>query len=452
MPINDLNTWNPMLHIEVLRGGYVGDELLKRTISFTYIDRARKFDEVEWVLDNHDGYCTKIENIALGLVLRLRLGYLGAMIPPQTFIINKIAGGVGVNRDQRMSVADADAKITYHGRNRNAPGNLAGKGKIKKGMHAGPTQDITQHDLFLGSSSREKGGPRIFHVKCMSDAVKEIASRNGFYGPYAMVQDTTDRVDNVVIPGTMSDGEFLMLQADRYGYTYKIDHRGLHWHDDGWGKKTLKRPVERLVYGVSGDIETLRVVGDFKLPVPLNVKAHGRDHQTREGFVAQLDAANSKVKTAFTSFYMTGLPSPNQPNARSAPGARERMQALSRQESFITPETRQVASVEATNRFIKRHLGALKLEITCAGNPKLLATYMVLVGGTYTRLVDGIWWIDEAKHVFDGTTYKTSITVKQPPPKAKPGAVTEGMVWDDKFAHAGGKPIVSSILIKNLDR
>lgn len=452
MPVRDYNTWNPQLSMEVLKGGFLGSELRRRTLSLIYTDRASKFDEIEWELDNHDGYCTRAENIAVGLLFRIRLGYLGARIPPQTFIINKIAGGPGVNTRNRMSVGASASKIKYTGRNRNAPGQITGKGKIKKGKYAGPTSSVTNFDMFLGASAKQKGGTRIFHVRRTSDAVREIAARNGFSGPYAIIQDTPDVTENVVIPASKSDGEFLLQQATRFGYSFKIDHLGFHWHSERWGKSQTSGPVERLFYGSSGDIEDVRIVGDIKLPLPLQVQAKGRDHQVRMGHVTSMDANAAGLRGNTTSFYFLGLPDPDSPGGKSTPGSIDRLANLTRVEQFISPETVQVASVEATDRFIKRHLAALKLEIVCVGNPRLLAGRTVQVGGCFTRLVDGLWWIDEAKHMFSGATYKTKITVKKPPPpKTAKGKVQVGQIFDERFSGAGGKATSSSVYFKNLD-
>ena len=450
----EFNTWNPQIHMEVLRGGFLGTELRKRTLSLIYTDRATKFDEVEWVLDNHDGFCTRAENLAVGLLFRIRLGYLGAQIPPQTFIINKIKGGPGVNSRNRMSVGSAASKITYTGRNRNAPGNIKGKGKIKKGKYAGPTSSVTQWDMFLGASSKSKGGTRIFHVRRTSDAIRQIAARNGFSGPYAIIEDTDDRVENVVIPGTKTDGEFVLEQARRFGRTFKIDHRGFHWHADQWGKSELAGPVEHLSYGARRGytgITDIKIIGDIKLPLPLKVEASVRDHQVRLGQVASFDSLAAGLRGNTTGFYALGLPDPDSPGGKSILGAHDRLANLTRIEKFISPETVQVASTEATDRFIKRHLAALKLEVTCVGNPRLLAARTVYVGGCFTRLVDGLWWIEEAKHTFSGSTYTTKITVKKPPPKAKKAKITMGQILDELLIASGGKPVFTSQYYKNLD-
>jgi hypothetical protein len=127
MPVTEFNTWSRALHFKVHHGG-ISDEILReRTLEITYIDRAVRFDSIEWKLDNRDGLLTRPEYIALGLIVSVKIGYLDGSFPWKSFVITRLSGGVGVYGRRDPAVGDNEAVITYHGRNRNAPGGKPGK-------------------------------------------------------------------------------------------------------------------------------------------------------------------------------------------------------------------------------------------------------------------------------------------------------------------------------------
>jgi hypothetical protein len=71
----DYRTWNPVLNLDVVSGPFSAEELRERTLRFEIRDFARRYDEIEWTLDNRDGLMTRPEFLALGLLLRVRYGY-----------------------------------------------------------------------------------------------------------------------------------------------------------------------------------------------------------------------------------------------------------------------------------------------------------------------------------------------------------------------------------------
>ena len=113
------NSWNPNFHVEVLHGTIPGAELRDRTVSLTLIDNAREYDTIEWVLINNDGLLTRIENMALGLLVQVRIGYMDYTMNWRTFVISRMRGGVGVYGRANPAVSEDNSTITLSGRNRN---------------------------------------------------------------------------------------------------------------------------------------------------------------------------------------------------------------------------------------------------------------------------------------------------------------------------------------------
>jgi hypothetical protein len=127
MPCTDFSTWNPAFQVSVLSGVLTAEEMRVRTLRLTYVDRITEFDHIEWELNNADGELTRIENIAQGMIVRIKLGYIDGTFPWRSFIINRLHGGVGVYGKESFAVGESDSKITFYGRNRNAPGGKPGK-------------------------------------------------------------------------------------------------------------------------------------------------------------------------------------------------------------------------------------------------------------------------------------------------------------------------------------
>ena len=410
-------TWSRCANVAVVDGCIPAEEMRARTLSITYVDRVRNFDHIEWELDNSDGLLTRPEYIAAGMLVRLQLGYSDGTFPWKAFIINRIQGGVGVFGKERSSVGDAESRVTYHGRNRNAPGGrtsrrskrarapqkmLTKTGKPTKASRTyGSTSDVTLHEMVLS----QKQGPRTVTAATTSEAVEKIARRNGFTGAFAIIEPTEDPLDgkSISIPTGMSDGQYLQLLADSKGFIFKVDDFGLHWHSDTWvGAKP--KLADTLIYGQSPDILEITVDCDFRLPVPGSISAKGYSYKKRavQYHEAEFDQMNGEINigVAFTDWFDDPA----------------KFNALTRHEAFPTlADSMTAAKKRAVQRFTSRHMRAFQINVNTVGNPKLLAGRLVQIKGTGSPLVDGIKYITEARHLMEETTYRTEFTCTHPP-------------------------------------
>jgi len=407
------NTWNRVVHISPLQAFLPAEVYIERTLDIKLVDRARQFDFIEWKLDNHDGLLTRPEYVAAGLVFLVKLGYIDGAMPWKAFIINRLNGGVGVWGPAAPAVSEAESTITYHGRNRTAPGGKPSKRgrrakaapKKAKKIYA-PTSDLTKLEMMIGSSK----GRRI-QAKTTSDAVQLIAQRNGFKGGNALIQETGDRIEGFDIPEGMSDGQFLYDLADRFKFVYKIEGKVLHWHSPVW--QGAESEVARvLTYGAGDSILNLDIDGDFRLPMPSKVTAKSRDPLRHVTLVA------NKTHGEFTKTCAVGAFLYEMPNdgARSA--------TMLREETGPSLGSIKAVSLKAQQRFLQRHWNAFQINVTVVGDPVLLATRLVEIRGTGCALVDGKWYIDEAEHAIGANDYKTRLKLKHPPKPAKPSSKT----------------------------
>jgi len=408
MASRDFYTWNPVLHFEMLRGapGNFDEEFKRRTLSFKYIDRAQKFDTIEWDLNNSDGLLTQPQYLALGVVVRIRLGYLGAETPWRTLIINRIRGGVGVTGSNR-ALGEKESRVTYSGRNRNAK---APKNYRKSKKIYGPTQDVTQYDR----AATIEETPGRFRTRRFSDAVKQIAEDMGYSGSYALIEDTPEGVEEVVIPVGKPIGLWLSESARRRGFIFRIDDRGFHFHSARWGKAENQRIAREYVYGSGADILDLQIDGDFRLPIPTTVQMQGTDPMNRRAHAAGTGSAGVNIASAVL---------------KGSLDASDRIKNLTRSYIGHAGCATQMASPKATQHFIERHLQSFKIKLHLVGDPAILAGRRVRLSGTGSPLVDQVWFVDEVEHYFSGETYTTTLALKMPPkmvPQDRVRAWTKG--------------------------
>jgi phage protein D len=406
----EFNTWNPSLHIGVVEGPFPVEMMLERTLELTYYDRARQFDHIEWKLDNRDGLLTRPEYIAAGMLVRMRLGYIDGAFPWKAFIINRVQGGMGVFGVQDAVVGESESVVTYHGRNRNAPGGRGAKPWRRTARPApkkprkvySSTSDVTQHEMLLG----EMHGPRLIEASSTAEVVRKIAERNGFSANYALVEDTDDHIEGYTIPNNYSDGEALLELANEWGYVFKLDGDVLRWHSPTW-KGAQNKIVDTLVYGDGVDITGIEVDADLRLPLPgtLTAKAYDFERKVLHTQRARYDEAVQQANVG-TMILDEIVKHP------------AKYRSLTKDETFTVlgsslPEVKK----KLVQRFIKRRMRAFQLVAKSVGNPKLLAAKLIRLRGMYNPFVDGIWYISEAKHVLTNSTYVTEVKLKPPPAK-----------------------------------
>jgi phage protein D len=415
-------TWARSCNVAIVDGRIPAEEMRQRTLSLTYVDRDRNFDHIEWELDNRDGKLTRPEFLATGMVVRVQLGYQDGVFPWKAFIINRVKGGIGVQGKQNPAIGLNESVVTFHGRNRNArggrtarPWNRRARAPGKRKKVYGSTLDITSHEMVLNHEQ----GPTWIDAATTSQAVEEIARRNGFDGSYALIEPTYDTLDghSVMIPKTVSDAEFLQSLASSWGYIFKIDEYGLHWHSQNWsGAK--HRVVDRLVYGETPDILEMSIDADFRLPAPSSMSA--RSYNFRRRVMITHDAAfDENQKTA--NLAMSYFDQLNDPT---------RFRALTRHEVFpALADNLTKAEKKTVQRFIMKHTRAFALNISTVGNPKLLAGRIVEIDGTGNPIVDGLKYISVARHRMQSATYTTELRTTYPPQHLI-GKMQVGLVQD----------------------
>jgi hypothetical protein len=226
---------------------------------------------------------------------------------------------------------------------------------------------------------------------------------------------------------------FLRRHAKKLGYRFKVDKGVFHFHRPTWEGAKFE-VVEKFVYGAGPDILKLDIDADFRLPIPNRVKAKSYDPVNRLMLVGDLDHSQAQQRLNVGGGWMSDFM--NDP---------ERSQTLTRTESGLTVGSLGTANKRAQARFVDRHWAAFKINMTVVGNWKLLAARLIEIGGTGSPLVDGVWYISEARHRVTADEYVTDIHLKHPKKKPKPSgnrflAAVQDANYDKetKTPHIGG--------------
>jgi phage protein D len=383
-----------------MHGGDLDDELKRRTLQFLYVDSDKGVDEIEWSLDNSDGLLTDPKYLAIGLTIRMRLGYVDGTTPWRAFIINRARGGLGVTGNNVAPLTESTSVITYTGHNRKGP--LPKSGKKRK--NARPTASIINYELMLNPPEGSRSFPGAVHV---SDAIIEIAKICGFTDDYIYVEETRERASTgISMRSDDTYGEFILRWAKRFNYIFKIDARGFHWHSSRWALGSGKGLREVFTFGDGQDILDLRFDGDFRLQVPTKVEAKTYDADKRlllvEGAIPE-----GGVDPNIHAVIIEGS------FDRSAKGQKERAANLQRVE--VIPSPLSYASAKAQATYVKRHERAFKIGVDVVGNPRVLATDLIQLKGVGSIFADKLWYVRKAKHLFRGKDYMTRLACIHPP-------------------------------------
>jgi len=466
-------TWNPVLHFHLMRGGVADfdEQVRSRTTKFTLVDRALGFDTIEWQLNNDDGLLFMPEYVALGVTLGVRMGYAGSLAPWRYFVINRIKGEPGSRGTPDQAVGGRGAihkvsrgsqghiwgaQVTYFGRSRNARApKKASSGKGKKVL--GPTADMVNLDLALMNE-----GPRVFPGDTLAEAVTGFAAAHGFTGPLAQIEESNDQLDGgrLTIHESMPDGEFMKSLAAKKGWLFYIDETGFHFHSRSWRGVSVGAHREYVVGGP--DVLKVTIDGDFRLPLPKELKTKGLDpiqRHVNEGSISSEPDTSSRYFTPepdSSAWPPRAVEQGSRPPTRSLgefvyksfPLPADQIKNLVRNYVLPVSQAGTTASAKAVKNFSERILQKYKLTIDVVGDPIVRATNHINLSGTGTPFVDGTWYADEVKQQFSGSggqTYVTTVTLK---PIPKP--VVAAPRWRAQHSNEGGGKALGEAYFKGM--
>jgi hypothetical protein len=363
-----------------------------RLQSFVMTDNDKKLDSAEMTFIDEEGVFADSAQLIHGAVIDVAWGYKGMMSQPRRLIARRLR--MGIVQGRQYAKRRRGFMVTIEGL---APA-------IVLNAKAPKSDDI-------------------FEDKPLTTIVRVISERMGYHESRRGEKWLNIRIlaeDNVSEPAitrprSMTYPQFLQMMAERHGLVFQINRQGLFFGT---------RDVEALstpVIDLNGDtLLGIELDGDLIFGVPAGIKFVGyqpgeqkiinvdkteREKDRKKGGAGTLAKTEDDVKDATTPEDSTVV----EPEPGSVPGkalvtvktgsGRGRAVNISNTvlEDFQpTTATRLFSDVSRGHRHRKKK--AWQINIRVVGNPKLLAGTTVLLRNFGTALLDGTWFINEARH------------------------------------------------------
>jgi hypothetical protein len=457
---------NPTFYFDIIKAGYPVEELKRRVMRITLVDNARGYDEISVDFLNNDGLMTDVRHLALGFVFRVRLGYYGDTSGWKSFLVSRVKGGVGVmGPDEPRAVDQANAVVTFSGRNRNAPDlkkrvktkapRVTGKGRGTQRGHRGAAtrQVLALNNAYSDGWQADTITDRVLGVRRLSDAAKEIARRLGYPSSKIFVEETEDLHSEIVIPHGVAPIEWLEAVASKLGDWTCEAKKEFRFHTSDWDM-AKKAPRHSFTYG-GPDIINLQTDFDFRLPVPNELLLRGYSPRQRTGTFGSVKdkrAGAARGQGGTGALVYTGdlagiSPDKNDRLAQS----RARARSISRTHSYpfaAGPGALKHANNRALKSFRSKNLRAVKMGLTIVGNPDVWAKDKIEIKGTGNQLVDGVWFAKVVRHVFNGSTYVTQVDLEQSKKARGAQGILRFATTMDRKAGLQGRAAQSALVVK----
>lgn len=322
----------PVFFVRVLPEGLKGEriDLSDQVTSFVYEDNERKADKlklsvINWDLSNFDDPVWK-----KGTSIECSWGYPGNMAPPRLLQIRKVSGF-------------SNLKIEAHG---------------------------------LEVTMNRETKCRIFEGMTRSDAVRQIASENGYKTEDVVHIEDTEIVHEFISQARLTDAQFIRRLAHKEGYEWYVDFDGFHFHS----RDMTQKPVRIFNYYENPDqseISAISIDNDVTAK-PGKVKMCGRDPLTKKDLCGEADNDSEKKRGVLADVLeVIDLES----------GESKGLKKIAHEDTRPTSEESEAAAKrEAGGRFRRAQQVAVKLSFTAQGDPRVAAKMVFETAGMGKRL------------------------------------------------------------------
>jgi len=346
----------PVVSIRIV-GGDDSDrrvDLQDRLMSFEFEDNARMADRCIIKLDNWDLEMIDDETWARGQLLEVAWGYIGNMHPPRQVVVKKVRGGI----------------------------------------------DLTVEALATSVLMDREQKTRTFNNVRRSDVVRQIAIENGFDRNFLFVENTDEEFETIV-QAAETDARLLKRLANKEGFTFYVDHTGLHWHEEEFDTQ----PTHRLQYFTDpgrGDIISFELDANLAHQ-PANIRVKGRDPETKKEFEGEgSDSKTSRTELGNQIEVVDPRTGETSIQDRNATGTRH----------YSSAKNERQAKREADARFRKASRERIKMKLNIVGDPTLTAKRVIEVGGMGDYL-SGKYYVAVSKHTITGNGYDQAINLRR---------------------------------------
>jgi len=314
-------------------------DLSTRFLGISYDDDEKKPDKLMLRVDNFDLTEFEQDTWRKGNVIHVSWGYHGEMSPERECVIQTVKGSTELSIE--------------------ANGKEAVMNRKKKGR------------TFLNTTR--------------SGAVKKILKEYNITFAEANIDDT-EVVFEQISQAAVTCYEFIRDLARRERFEFFIDFDGGHFHK----RRTGQKPQREFVYYIDpnqGDIITWNIDNDISAGKPGAVNLQGRDPDTKEDVDAKAD--NTTVTRDGPGAVLESIGEDD--------GAAHDVALVASEHVAPTTEAQPAAERKAAGLYTQSQLAAVKLTMTCWGDPNVLAKSIISIGGL-GPLFSGNYYVNSVKH------------------------------------------------------
>jgi hypothetical protein len=409
MSIQAYRFWEPVLELRPFRGfpESIAKTIRDRVISFKLEDDKKFLDKVTLELDNGDGALLALESLAYGVTFKMFFGYPGAFSPPRLMQCRKIIGAARVGGLGKLS----------------GPNTAAG-GIVQMELKS----QIWNMNLHRALSfiDSEKDRSLILEKTTIPNAVRTIARRYGFDGPSLFVEDLPYEpiIEKGSIPSKFSFAEWVLDQARRRHWVFRINSDGFHFHSDEFEPQFGNTYMEDLTW-FSGDPDVISWEITSDLNVPQDVEVRLSDARKEAAFAQLLATKASGATTTVTAILQLNT--------------KDGVSGLS--PNLMLSGSNRKSVVEQFVSQMSRAANAWKLKMRLVGNPKVCAGRKLNLRN-FGPLVDGVWTTTKATHdIRPNQVYITEIDARRKGNDLAAGKI-KAFFWQAMVANKAGKEIV----------
>lgn len=337
-------------------------DLEGRVISFKFDDDEKKADKGTLVLDNFDHTLFEERNIVPGTILDITWGYDGLFSQTQTLVVKSIKGG------PKLSVV------------------CEGKKQLMN----------REHDN------------RAFENMTYADIANELATENGFRADQIFV-DATEPKFETVVQARMTGAQFLRHLANKIGFEWYIDTDGFHFHE----RKLDQDPVRKFIYyndPSAGDVLSYSIEEKSNNKAG-KVTTKGRDPSTKETHESSSDNASDTEGKSTTEFVSgTGGVGLTRVTANKPAQPADNVSSTDTQPTAAA--SAEAGKAVARGRYRRSSVNAVKLTLTCIGDPEVTAKSVIEIAGI-GKSFSGLYYVEKASHNIASGGYKMTLTCKR---------------------------------------
>lgn len=407
LTLDQADTFHPWVAFQVLSGPRsISAEVLERNlVQFEYIDEPKKFPHVEAHFDNASGEILNMAVLLLGLKLRVTFGYDQLRSRPFDIVLRKIKG-VGVRSPTSVSPAPEGAGLVV----------------MDFGCH-----EASGLRMHLDATK----SPKVYRGMSAGEVAAQIARGYGFKERKIFVEYADSRgrpLRKIPIVETLvdeTDAHLLDRLAAEIGYVWFTRGGEFHFHTRGY----KKAPVEHVEYFRGQELLEFSFDGDYTIN-PSKVR------------VTSFNPLLARTTVVNEDTGQMGVAIPAQASTQ-----RELVTIRDSVTSTAGKETQ-----KGTTRLHNLVHRRWRIPLTIVGNPKIFrGTHLVL--SNFGPFVDGPWYVEGARHLFDQQGYTTKLGLRGIPQAAKnAGPIVYTVVVDPDTGVMGVAQLHAGSVRSILDR